>query len=98
MESTTSINCTIYKICQPFLGKYNWSLLTEDQMREKLLTPTSQIHGRRPRRKCVSDGTDFGDIEICGTPDLNHYYETGELPKNEAERELFLKMIEKGGI
>ena len=76
----------------------NWSLLTADQMREKLLTPTSQIPGRRPRRKCVSDGSDFGDIEISGTPDLNHYYETGELPKNEAERELFLKMIEKGEI
>ena len=33
----------------------NWSLLTEDQMREKLLTPTSQIPGRRPCRKCVVD-------------------------------------------
>ena len=76
----------------------NWSLLTEDQMREKLLTPTSQIPGRRPRRKCVSDGSDFGDIEICGTPDLNHYYETGELPKDETNRKFFLLLKEKGLI
>ena len=73
----------------------NWSLLTEDQMREKLLTPTSQIPGRRPRRKCVSDGADFGDIEISGTPDLNHYYETGELPKDETRRKVFLLLKEK---
>ena len=76
----------------------NWSLLTEDQMREKLLTPTSQIPGRRPRRKCVSDGADFGDIEISGTPDLNHYYETGELPKDETSRKVFLLLKEKGLI
>ena len=36
--------------------------------------------------------------EFCGTPELNHYYETGELPKDETMRKLYEQMIEKGEI
>ena len=36
--------------------------------------------------------------ELSGTPNLDRYYETGELPEDEAMRELFLIMKEKGEI
>ena len=37
-------------------------------------------------------------VEVSGTPDMYRYYETGKLPENEAERELYQLMIEKGEI
>lgn len=36
--------------------------------------------------------------ELSGTPELDRYYETGELPQDEATRELYQIMQEKGEI
>ena len=36
--------------------------------------------------------------EVSGTPDLNRYYETGELPTDALQRKAFQLMIEKGEI
>lgn len=38
------------------------------------------------------------NVEVSGTPDLNRYYETGQLPENEVEREMYKEMEEKGLI
>lgn len=37
-------------------------------------------------------------VEVSGTPDLNRYYETGELPTDPLQRKAFQLMIEKGEI
>jgi hypothetical protein len=51
----------------------------------------------RPKRKKPS--TEKANCDgLSGTLDLNHYYETGELPTDPLERKLFEIMIEKGEI
>ena len=49
------------------------------------------------RRQAIKKG-EWDFVEVSGTPDLNRYYETGELPGNEAEREMYKEFIEKGLI
>ena len=38
------------------------------------------------------------DEGLSGTPDLNRYYETGELPEDPLQRKAFLLLIENGEI
>jgi len=38
------------------------------------------------------------NVEVSGTPDLYRYYETGQLPENEAEREMYKELEAKGLI
>ena len=36
------------------------------------------------------------NVEVSGTPDMNRYLETGQLPENEAERKAYKEMEAKG--
>lgn len=76
----------------------NWSVSEEEKMRRSLLSPSPQwTHtGRAVITKANPLRIDDGDIS--GTPFLNHYYETGELPEDDTLRKAFQIMIEKGEI
>ncbi len=46
----------------------------------------------------IVPGCETQSAELSGTPALDRYYETGELPEDGAMKELFLIMKEKGEI
>lgn len=76
----------------------NWSTPEESTMRQRILTPTTQITDSERYRRQAAALKNLLEFDYSGTLDLNRYYETGELPEDEAERKLFLELIEKGVI
>lgn len=44
------------------------------------------------------DFDNFPTVDLCGTPDLEHYRATGELPEDEGMREMFKLLFEHGLI
>ena len=56
---------------------------------------------KRKAARRVSPSGAYGalcDEGLSGTPDLNRYYETGELPEDPLQRKAFLLLIENGEI
>ena len=53
---------------------------------------------RRERILAAIKKSGLLEPEVSGTPDLYRYYETGELPENEAEREVYKILTEQGLI